>query len=165
MTVAQTVEYLLSHDRRFDRNVINDTDRRGRDFCEMIIKNEDQPSLPITVSVTEDGCSVSVGQFENVTHSDRMTADEVICAIDDIMDDKIIFVLAYKDNDGVGFGTPYFSRVFALTGSEDDMTGEYDRFLCKISTPIKKGFRPVTALKGSFFIFNFSGSVKKTVTR
>lgn len=165
MTVEQTVEYLLSHDRRFDRSVIRDTDRRGRDFCEMIIKNENQPSLPITVSVTEDGCSLSVGQFEDVASSDRMTADEVLSAIEDIVADRIIFVLAYKADDDLGFGAPYFSRVFALTEGDDDMSEEYDRFIAKITTPVKKLFRPLTALKGRFLIFNFSGSVKKTITR
>lgn len=165
MTAEQSVEYLLSHSRLFDRQVIRDTDRRGRDFCEMIIKNEKQPSLPITVTVTDDGCSVSVGQFEDVAGSDRMTPEEVLAAIDDIMADKIIFVLAYKDEDDIGFGAPYFSRVFALTGGHDDMSAEYEQFLAKISTPIKKILRPVTALKGRFVIFNYSGSVNKTVVR
>ncbi len=165
MTAEQSVEYLLSHSRLFDKNVIHDTDRRGRDFCEMIIKNERQPSLPITVTVTDDGCCVSVGQFEDVASSTHMTPDEVLAAIDDIINDKIIFVLAYKDEDDVGFGAPYFSRVFALTGADDDMSADYEQFLKKISTPIKKFLRPVTALKGRFLIFNYSGSVNKTVER
>ena len=106
MTSEQSVEYLLSHSRLFERQVIRDTDRRGRDFCEMIIKNDNQPSFPITVTVTDDGCCVSVGQFEDVTGSDRMTPDEVLSAINDITNDKIIFVLAYKDEDDIGFGAP-----------------------------------------------------------
>lgn len=165
MTAEQAVEYLLSHSRLFDRSVIRDTDRRGHDFCEMIIKNGSQPSFPITVTVTDDGCTLSVGQFEDVASSTRMTPDEVLAAIDDIINDKIIFVLAYKNEDDVGFGAPYFSRVFALTGGDDDMSAEYEHFLSKISTPIKKFLRPVTALKGRFRIFNYSGSVNKTVER
>ena len=39
MTAEQSVEYLLSHSRLFERSVIRDRDRHGRDFCEMIIKN------------------------------------------------------------------------------------------------------------------------------
>ena len=165
MTAEQSVEYLLAHSRLFERGVIRDTDRRGRDFCEMIIKNDKQPSFPITVTVTDDGCSVSVGQFEDVAGSDRMTPDEVLSAINDIIDDKIIFVLAYKDDDDIGFGAPYFSRVFALTGGEDDMSADYKQFLAKISTPIKKLLRPITALKGRFLIFNYSGSINKTLQR
>ena len=165
MTSEQSVEYLLSHSRLFERQVIRDTDRRGRDFCEMIIKNEKQPSFPITVTVTDDGCTVSVGQFDDGTGSDRMTPDEVLSAINDITNDKIIFVLAYKDEDDIGFGAPYFSRVFALTGGDDDMSADYERFLAKISTPIKKVLRPITALKGRFLIFNYTGSVNKTLVR
>lgn len=165
MTVEQTAEYLRSHNKLFDKGVISDTDRRGRDFCEMIIKNPSQENLPITVSITEDGCSISVGQLANVTGSRRMSPDEILSAIEDVMADKIIFVLAYKDDDDLGFGSPYFSRVFALTGGNDDMSEEYDAFLDEISRPIKKLLRPFVSLKGRFFIFNFSGSIKKTVTR
>lgn len=165
MTVEQSVEYLLSHSKLFDRGIIRDTDRRGNDFCEMIIKNETQPSFPITVCVTEKGCSLSVGQFENITDSESMTPDEILSAIDDVITDKIIFVLAYKNDDDIGFGTPYFSRIFALTGGQDDMSVEYDDFLARISKPVKKFLRPITSLKGRFFIFNFSGSIKKTITR
>ena len=165
MTVEQSVEYLLSHCKLFDRGIIRDRDRRGRDFCEMIIKNEKQPTLPITVSVTEDGASISVGQIEDVANSDRMTPDEVLSAIDDIVNDRIIFVIAYRDEDDIGFGAPYFSRVFALTGGEDDMSADLDSFIAKISTPIKKYLRPVTALKGRFLIFNYSGSLSKTIQR
>ena len=165
MTVEQSVEYLLSHSKLFEREVIRDTDRRGRDFCEMIIKNESQPSFPITVSVTEDGCSLSVGQLEEVTGSDRMTPDEALAAIGDILEDRILFVLAYRDEDDVGFGSPFFTRIFALTGGDDDMSREYDRFMEKISKPASRFLRPFTTLKGRFLIFNFSGSVNKTVIR
>lgn len=165
MTVEQSVEYLLLHQRRFERNGIWDTDRRGRNFCELIIKNPDQPSFPITVTVTENGCCVSVGQFEDVADSDKMTPDQALAAINDILSDRIIFVLAYKKEDDVGFGAPYFSRIFAITGEEDDMSEDYEKFIAQISTPIKKILRPITALKGRFVIFNFSGSVNKTVER
>ena len=165
MTVEQSVEYLLLHQRRFERNGIWDTDRRGRNFCELIIKNSDQPSFPITVTVTENGCCVSVGQFEDVADSDRMTPEQALAAINDILSDRIIFVLAYKKEDDVGFGAPYFSRIFAITGEEDDMSEDYEKFIAQISTPIKKILRPITALKGRFVIFNFSGSVNKTVER
>ena len=165
MTVEQSVEYLLAHCKLFDKGVIRDQDRRGRDFCEMIIKNEKQPMLPITVSVTDDGASISVGQIEDVANSDRMTPEEVLSAIDDIINDRIIFVIAYREEDDIGFGAPYFSRVFAITGGNDDMSADYDSFVAKISTPIKKFLRPVTALKGRFLIFNYSGSLSKTLTR
>ncbi len=165
MTVEQSVEYLLFHSRRFDKGVLYDKDKFGRDFCEMIIPNSHQPRFPITVTVTEDGCSLSVGQFEDVAGSKRMTPDQVIAATEDIIADKIIFVLAYKDEDDIGFGSPYFSRIFAMTEGKDDMSSDYDAFINKISKPINKHLRPITALKGRFLIFNFSGSINKTILR
>ena len=165
MTVAQSVEYLLSKERHFERNTIWDKDRRGRDFCELLIKNPYQPSFPITVTVTESGCSVSVGQFDDVADSNKMTPDQALSAINDILSNKIIFVLAYKNDDDIGFGTPYFSRIFAITDGEDDMSEEYEEFIKKISAPVNKYLRPFTALKGRFFIFNYTGSLKKTIIR
>ena len=165
MTVEQMTEYLLSHNKLFDRAVIRDTDRRGRDFCEMIIKNENLPNFPITVSVTCDGCSISVGQIEHITGSDRRTPDQALSAIEDVLRDNIIFVLAYNDEDDIGFGAPYLSRVFALTGGEDDMSREYLLFKKRLEPPIKKLFRPFVKLKGRFNIFNFSGSVNETIIR
>jgi len=165
MTVEQAAEYLLSKNRRFDRNVIYDTDKHGSSFCELFIQNTAFPSLPITVTVTDRGCCVSVGQFDNVTGSRSMTPDQTLSVIDDISQDKIIFVLGYRDDEDIGFGSPFFSRVFAITGGEDDMQAEYEDFLEKISKPIYKKLRFLTPLKGRFLIFNFSGSLKNTIIR
>ncbi len=164
MTIEQSVEYLLSHDRRFVREVMYDTDSKGEDFCEMIIKNSTNPSFPITVTVSDKGCSVAVGQFENVTGSQSMTPEQTLDAIEDIVCDKIIFVLGYEGDGDIGFGAPNFMRVFALTGREDDMSSDYEEFTDKISKPIKK-FRFLYSLKGKFVIFNYSGSLNKTVVR
>ena len=165
MTAEQRCEYLLTHSKLFERSVIRDTDQRGNDFCEMVIKNPNIPTLPITVTVTDLGCSLSVGQIHSVTSSDKMTPDEVLSAIEDVMNDKILFLVAYKEGEDVGFGAPYLTRVFALTGGDDDMTEDYERFVRHIQKPIKKLFRPIVTLKGSFRIFNFSGSVDQAFTR
>jgi len=165
MTVEQVSEYLLSHSRRFERDVIYDTDKHGDSFCELIIKNPSLPSFPITVTVTEEGCSLSVGNFSDVTGNKKMTPDQTLLAIEDIIADKIIFVLGYRDDDDIGFGSPFFSRIFALTGKDDDMTDDYDDFIKTVSTPINKRLRFLYSLKGRFLIFNFSGSVRKTILR
>lgn len=165
MTSEQFVEYLLSRSPLFDKGVIRDTDRHGNDFCEMIIKNEAQPLFPITVTVTNRGASISVGQIQNVASSSTMSPEETLAAINDIVNDKIIFVIAYdKDND-LGFGSPSLTRIFAITGADDDMSEDYERFLVQIAKPIKKIFRPFTSIKGRFTIFNFTGSLIKTVER
>ncbi len=165
MTVEQTCEYLLSKNRHFDRNIIHDKDKHGRDFCEMIIPNEKRPFFPITVTVTELGCSVAAGQISDVTGSERMTPDQALTAIDDITSDRIIFVLGYGNDDDIGSGSPFFSRIFALTGNSDDMSAEYEKFIKKLETPINKRLRFLTSLKGRFVISSFSGTVNKTIIR
>ena len=165
MTIDEQIAYLKPKCLKFDSHVIHDTDNRGRDFCEMIIPNPQRPSLPITVIVTEKGCSISVGQFEDVASSTAMTPDEVLAAISDVMNDKIIFVLAYRIDEDTGFGAPFFSRIFALTGGDDDMSAEYDAFISKISTPLSRFARAFTALKGRFVIFNFTGSINREIIR
>ena len=165
MTAEQIAEYLLSKSRRFERNVIYDRDKYGSCFCELIIQNTSFPSFPITVTATDDGCCVSVGQFDNVAQSRKMTPDQALSVIEDISQDKIIFVLGYREEDDIGFGAPFFSRVFALTGGDDDMRADYEAFLQRISRPLNKNLRFFTTLKGRFFIFNFSGSLQKNIIR
>ena len=165
MTPEQTSEYLLSRNSRFERNIIRDTDKHGDTFCELIIKNDSLPSYPLTVTVTETGCSISVGNLTNVTGSKTMTPDQTLCAIEDIIEDKIIFALGYHDDDDIGFGSPFLSRIFALTGTDDDMQDEYNDFINTISKPINKNLRFFYSLKGRFLIFNFSGSINKTIIR
>ena len=165
MTAEQISEYLLSHSRRFERDVIYDTDKHGDIFCELIIKNESLPSFPITVTATDDGCSVSVGNFADVTENRRMTPDQTLLAIEDIIADKIIFVIGYRDDNDIGFGAPFFSKIFAITDSDDDMSRDYEKFIKTLSTPINKNLRFLYSLKGRFLIFNFSGSINKTIIR
>ena len=165
MTVIETAEYLISKCPGFDRGIITDTDKRGDEFCEIIMKNEKNERFPITVSITLDGCSISVGQVSNVTGSKKMTPDEAISAIGDIQADKVVFMLAYADEDDIGLGSPYLTRVFALTGGEDDMSEALYDFEARISKPVSKFMRPFTSLKGRFIFFNYSGSLEKTLTR
>lgn len=166
MKIAEQISYLQLKNPAFDRQVIHDVDNRGNEFCEMIMPNAKKPNAPLTVTVTERGCSVSVGQFEDVANSNTMTPEQVCAAIKDIKDDKIIFVLAYRDKDSdTGFGAPFFSRIFAITGGNDDMSEEYDSFITKISTPLTKFSRFFTSLKGRFVIFNYSGSIDREIIR
>jgi hypothetical protein len=150
---------------QFSSRVIDDVDRHGNEFCELIFSNPNLPSVPIAVHICEDGCSVSVGQFEDVTGSRNMSAEQTRGAIEDIINDKIIFVIAYRDEDDVGFGKPFFQRIFAMTGDCDDMSREYEDFIRTIQKPLSPFARRFTSLKGRFIIFNFSGSLNTTITR
>lgn len=165
MTVEQAADFFARRYAHLDTRSICDVDKRGNRFCEFIIKNRNLESMPVAISITERGCSLSVGQLENITGCTTMTPEQAACAADDVMADRVIFALGYKDDGDIGFGSPFFTRVFAVTGGEDDMTDEYERFVSEISTPIPRLMRPFTSLKGRFTLVNFSGTVNKTVTR
>ncbi len=165
MTIEEQISYLHMKFPQFDRLIIHDRDNRGRAFCETIMPNKKMPSLPLTITLAERGCSISVGPFENVTGFDTMTIEQVCSAIKDIIADKIIFVQGYKDDDETGFGAPCFKRVFALTGGKDDMSEDFEDFIKQISKPLGKFSRIFTNLKGRFVIYNFSGTVNKEIIR
>ena len=165
MKIEEQISYIQRTIPQFDRQVIFDTDSRGNDFCEMILPNRTLPNFPVTVTVTERGCSISVGQIENVTSSTTMSPEATCAAIRDIIDGKIIFVLAYRDGDDTGFGAPYLTRIFAITGKRDDMQDEYDAFIKKISTPLGKFARKLCSLKGRFLVFNYTATVQKEIIR
>ena len=165
MTLDEKILYLQKAHAPFGKKVIRDVDARGNDFCELIYPNEKNPRFPITLSVSDDGCIISVGQIPNVTGKAPITVEQASDAIDDIISDKIIFVLGYHGEDDVGEGKPYLTEIFALTGNDDDMQEDYDRFIEKISTPIKGLKRKLTRLKGRFIITNFSGSIDQTIER
>ena len=57
------------------------------------------------------------------------------------------------------------TEIFPITGGEDDESRELERFIAKISTPVKGLKRKLTKLKGRFVITNFSGSEDRIISR
>lgn len=165
MNIEEKIEFLRKRHPAFGRRVLYDVDNKGNEFCEMIYPNEKNPAMPIAVSISEDGCLISVGQISNVTGRNPITAEQAASAIDDIVNDRIIFVLGYADDVDVGSGAPFLTELFAITGGEDDMSAEFEAFITKISTPIKGWKRRFTSLKGRFIITSFSGAQNKTIIR
>ena len=120
--------------------------------------------MPIAVSVSDEGCLISVGKYPNVTGDYPITVEQACAAIDDVINDRIVFVFGYEDIDDVG-NPPFMTELFPLTGGEDDERDELEKFIAKISTPVKGLKRKLTRLKGRFLILNFSGSENRTITR
>jgi len=165
MNIEEKIEYLRRALPAFDKKVMYDVDNRGNEFCEIIYPNEKQPSMPIAVSVSDEGCLISVGQIADVVGSSPITVDQAISAIGDIISDKIIFVLGFADGDDIGFGAPFFTQIFPITGEEDDMSEELEAFVKKIEAPLSKWKRKLTRFKGRFVITNFSGSENRVIFR
>lgn len=165
MNIEEKIEFLRKRHPAFGRRVMYDVDNRGNEFCELIYPNDKQPAMPIAVSVSDAGCLISVGQISNVTGDDPITVEQAAEAIEDVVEDKIVFVLGFAEDDDIGSGAPFYSQVFAITGGQDDMSEEFERFIDKISTPVTGFKRRLTRLKGRFVILNFSGSENRTIIR
>lgn len=165
MNIEEKIEFLRKRHPAFGRKVLYDVDNRGHEFCEMIYPNEQNPMMPVTVSVDEKGCLISVGQISNVTGDRQISVEQAASAIDDVVNDRIMFVLGYADDVDVGSGAPFMTEIFAITGEEDDMSEELEDLITRISTPVKGLRRKLTRLKGRFIITDFSGKSRREITR
>lgn len=165
MNIEEKIECLRRALPGFDKKVRYDVDNRGGEFCEIIYPNAKQPSMPIAVSVSDAGCLISVGQIPDVVGSFPISVEQAISAIDDIISDKIIFVLGFADGDDIGFGAPFFTQIFPITDDVDDMSEELEKFIKKLETPLTKWKRKFTRFKGRFIITNFSGSEHRVIIR
>lgn len=165
MNIEEKIEFLRRRHPSFGKKVLYDVDNKGNEFAEMVYPNQSNPSMPITISISEDGCLISVGQISHVTGNRPITAEQAASAIDDVINDKIVFVLGYKDDDDIGSGTPYLTDVYPVTRDVDDRQDELDAFIAKVSLPVSGFRRKLTKLKGRFIITDFSGSFNKIIYR
>ena len=165
MNLEEKISYIQKLFPTFDKKVIYDVDKSGNEFCEIIMTDRALEGMPIALNISELGCILSVGQFHNITGDKPIPVSFAIDAINDVINDKIIFVLAWRDNEDIGMGKPYLTQIFALTGDKDDMSEEYENFIEKISTPLSPFRRKLTRLKGRFVIASFSGAINKTIIR
>jgi hypothetical protein len=164
MNIEEKIDFLRKRHPAFGRKVMHDVNDKGEEFCEIIYPNENNPLMPIAVSVSDEGCLISVGKIPNVTGDYPIPVEQAAEAIDDIVSDRIVFVLGYGDgNDGEG--APFMTEIFPITGYDDDKSDELEKFIAKISTPISGFKRKLTRLKGRFVITDFSGSKSQTITR
>lgn len=164
MNIEDTVAMLRRRFPEFGKREIFDVDLKGDPFCEIVLPNEKNSRLPLTVTVTEKGCRLSVGHMNDI--SDGLIPSELTPqAILDVLEDRVILVFGYKNEDDRANGKTFYTNVFAITGGEDDMSSEYDRFVQTVNTPVKGIRRRMARLKGIFDICTFGGSVSVTVCR
>ena len=164
MNIEEKIVFLRKNHPKFDRIVMWDTDNKGNEFAEIIYPNEKNPTMPIAVSVSDEGCIISVGKFPNVTGDYPISVQQASEAIEDVINDRIIFVFGYEDVTDEG-GAPFMTEVYPLNDGDDNMCEELEKFIAKISTPVTGFKRKFARLKGRFVITNFSGSENKVIIR
>ena len=165
MTIDDSVQLLSKRFSQFPQSVNHDVDNKGNDFCEVCLQNGKNPMFPVTITVKEAGCLISVGRVQNVTGTACVPVENIIPAIEDIVNGRVIFVFGYANDEKLQDDRPFLTKIFALTGKEDDMTGEYRKLIEKINKPVSGIKRKLTNLKGIFRVYNFTFSVNDTFRR
>ena len=166
MTIEDTISALRRAYPDISKKVTYDVDKKGRDFCELILPNENNENMPITITVNSNGCLISAGRMLNISGNNEMTAQSAISAIEDILNDRIVFVYKYKNNEDFDDRKILDSGFFVLTGREDDTSGEFYDLVKKIEAPIKNKFDKLfSRYVGVFEILSFSGSFNRIIKR
>ena len=165
MIISDFVSLLQKNYPNFGNKVIYDQTAKGEDFCELVYPNEHQPAYLLTVTVFEDGALISFGNLENITGGRHLSIEETMQALDDVIEDRIIFTLCYENREKQSDGKISDRRVFVLTGDMDDQRKEYDNFIEQLRKPIGRFPRFLVPLKGVFVFLNFTGSVNFEIER
>ena len=137
MTIEDSIAYLRRSFPKISKKVTYDVDKKGRDFCELVLPNENNENMPITITVNADGCRISAGRMMHISGERDINVEDAVCAIDDIINDKIVFVFKYKNEDDFSDRRACDSRFFALTDREDDMSAEFDGFVKSLEKTTK----------------------------
>ena len=165
MTIEDSILYLRKQFPKISPRVAYDADANGEEFSEIFLANEINPTLPISVKINAEGCFLSVGRMQNVMGKRPITAEVCASAIRDVTEDKIIFVFGYKNQDDFDNSKASFHRFFALTGREDDMSEEYEKFLLQLSKKPSWFEKKFGGMTGIFEILSFNQTEPKIVKR
>ena len=165
MTIDESILYLRRKFPEISPRVAYDVDSKGESFCELFMPCKANENLPISITVTSDGCLFSVGRMHNVMGKEPISAETCAAAIGDVVDGKILFVFGYKNEDDYADSKVFFHRFFALTGREDDMSEEYSEFLATLEKKPSWLERKFGGTVGIFEISSFDKADVKIIKR
>ena len=103
--------------------VIKDVNDKGVSVMEFILPNPTEPRFSVSVQVQEakgyvDKCSLWFGQAEISGH---MNADQIAGAIEEIVSNRIVAILRYKNQDAYDNHRPSGKQwLYQLTDDQDD---------------------------------------------
>lgn len=166
MTIEDTINYLRRAYPNISKRVIYDVDKKGNDFCELVLPNDNNENMPITVTVNSNGCIISVGRILNLSGNNEMSAQNAISAIDDILNDRIVIVYKYKNKEDFEDRRVLDSDFFVITGREDDTSKEFFEFVGKVEAPVKSRLEKLFSHNiGIFEILSFNGKYDRVIER
>ena len=138
---------------------VSDTDPKGAPVLEWMLPNPHNPRFSLSLQVKGgnayvDTCSLWFGQVEISGHMD---ADTAASAIDEIISDRVIAILRYKNRDAYENHRPSPRKwLYQLTDDEDDESAELEVMKARLRTCPTLGEKISGKLLGVFEVYSWS---------
>ena len=139
--------------------VIKDVTDKGVEVMEFILPHPQNPRFSVSLQASEtrgfvETCALWFGQAEI---SGRMDVDMVVSAIEEIVSDRVVAVLRYKNQDAFDNHRPSGKQwLYQLSDDEDDDTPRLEAMKQRLQSPPTFGEKISGQLLGVFEIFSWS---------
>lgn len=143
--------------------VVWDTNDKGTKILEFILPHPTEPRLSVSLQSQAargyaDTCSLRFGQAEITGYLDPNNA---IPAIDEIIGDRLVAILRYKNQDAYDSHRPTGKAgqwLYQITDDEDDDTPALEKMLARLKSPAGLMDKLSGKTVGVFEVLRWSGS-------
>jgi len=166
LNTDENIGILLNSFPQFNGNILRYYHEKLGNTARLTIKNEVNPRFSLSVIMYElDGVYVDFGEVSIIEQEISVDAT-VLEAISDVLNDKCIVILGYKDSKAYEDRKQYFDASYSSNDIEEiDSMDEYNLFIDKLTSPVKGIKRWIQFYKGIIEVSNWSGSEYKKIIR
>lgn len=159
LNIEENIKNLLKLYPQFSENINEYHDPKQGDNVKLSIFNTSNPRFSLSVTMYEfDGIYIDFGDM-SIVEQETSVNDIVLDAISDVLNDKCIVVLGYKNDKTYEDMKSYFgANFFESTEEECNSLDKYYSFIKKLSLPVKGFKRFFRFYKGIIEASNWSGS-------
>lgn len=139
--------------------VIKDTNDKGGSIMEFVLPNPEHPRFAVSLQVREDKgyadtCSLWFGQVEI---SGYMDIHSVVSAIEEIISDRVVVILRYKNQNAYDDHRPSSRKwMYQLTDDEDDDSAALEAMKARLRTSPSLAEKISGKFLGTFEVFSWS---------
>ncbi len=167
MRLSEFVTRLQIKFPNYNKKAIYDTDKKGNEFCELIISNPHNDSLPLILTISNERWSIRLGITDICSgkcQEDGAHIDEIYENALNIIEDKVIIMQGYASEDDLDNEKLSHSTVFDLSLGETVLRA-YNKTLSTLQAPLNPLTRIFAFYRGIFLFRTFTGKDDKTITR
>ena len=145
----------------YQPRTVRDTDPKGVPVIEWMLPNPHDPRFSVSLQLRSgrayvDTCSLWFGQIELSGH---MSTDAVVSAIEEIISDRVVAILRYRNRDAYENHRPSTKKwLYQLTDDEDDESAELEDMKARLRSAPTLTERISGKLLGTFEVFSWSES-------